>query len=366
MSTVTTPTHGLPESDERGQAVIDLDIHEMLPGVRALLPYLDDHWARYITDYNWPGVQTSWPYAVPTPRGAFRADAYPEDGQAAGSDLGLLQRQHLELHDVEVGICTGVMYASSMQGWPEFASALASAYNDWNIENWLEKEPRLRGSVQVAHQDPVAAAREIDRVGAHPQMVQVFVHTVTEGHKPLGSPYYRPIFDAIERNDLVLAMHQGQATKTVYGYTNTFAEWHMAVPHASMSQLYGLIFNGIFDQYPNLRLVLLESGFSWLPHALWRMDEHYRAFRVETPWLKQLPSEHVHERVRVSTQPREDITKEQFLGLVEMMGSDELIVYSSDYPHFDFDPPDRVLPPGLPPELARKILYHNAKSLYRF
>jgi predicted TIM-barrel fold metal-dependent hydrolase len=131
---------------------------------------------------------------TPTPGGGFRADAYPGDGRPAGSDLALMQRQHLDEHNIEFGVCTGVMYASSMQGWPGFATALAAAYNDWTIETFLDKEPRLRGSIQVAHQDPASAAREIDRLGGHPQVVQVFVHTVSDGgHKPLGDPFYRPI-----------------------------------------------------------------------------------------------------------------------------------------------------------------------------
>jgi predicted TIM-barrel fold metal-dependent hydrolase len=161
-------------------------------------------------------------------------------------------------------------------------------------------------------------------------------------------------------------MHQGQATKTVYGYPRTFAEWHMSHPHATMCQLYSFVFNGVFDEFPDLRLCLLEAGFTWLPHSLWRMDEHYKAFRAETPWVKRMPSDHVRDHVVVATQPKEEISAKHLLDIVDMVGSDRLIVYSSDYPHYDFDPPDRILPKGTPEDLKQKILYQNAKDFYRF
>jgi predicted TIM-barrel fold metal-dependent hydrolase len=59
------------------------------------------------------------------------------------------------------------------------------------------------------------------------------------------------------------------------------------------------------------------------------------------------------------------MTPRQFLGLVEQMESDELILFSSDYPHWDFDSPERALPPGLPEDLTRKILAGNARATYR-
>jgi predicted TIM-barrel fold metal-dependent hydrolase len=69
--------------------------------------------------------------------------------------------------------------------------------------------------------------------------------------------------------------------------------------------------------------------------------------------------------VRFATQPIEEMTARQFLGLIEQMESDELILFSTDYPHWDFDSPLRALPGGLPEDLTRRIFSENARAVYR-
>lgn len=128
--------------------------------------------------------------------------------------------------------------------------------------------------------------------------------------------------------------------------------------------LASLVCNGVFDTYPNLKFAMIESGFSWLPHLLWRFDQNYRALHQEVPWVKSLPSAHILERVRFSTQPTEDISAENWLRLIDMLGSDRLFIFSTDYPHWDFDAPDDAIPRSLPADLRQKIFYENARDLY--
>jgi predicted TIM-barrel fold metal-dependent hydrolase len=54
------------------------------------------------------------------------------------------------------------------------------------------------------------------------------------------------------------------------------------------------------------------------------------------------------------------------LQIIEQMGSDELLMFSTDYPHWQFDSPSEALPSGLPQALERKILYDNARAFYHF
>jgi uncharacterized protein len=217
--------------------------------------------------------------------------------------------------------------------------------------------------VQVACQDPVAAAREIDRVGSHPQMVQVFLPIVTH-MEPVGDSFYHPMLDAMERNNLRLAMHQTQATKTPFGYHRFYIEWHSAIPQASMSEVISLIFNGTFERYPNLKVNVMESGLTWVPHMMSRLDAQYRELRVEVPWVKRLPSDYMRDHIAVTTQPMEQMTAKSLMTYLELMESDEMVMFSSDYPHFDFDSPGRALPPGVPEDIKRKILGENALKFY--
>ncbi|GAB3348093.1 amidohydrolase family protein [Amycolatopsis echigonensis] len=364
MSVEAKPAVHSPAASGVSGAVVDVDIHENMPNLRVLLPYLEPQWQRHITDYGWTHVRSDYPYWPPTAgTGGLRMDAVPEVGGPPGSDLDLMRGQLLDRHDIGMGVLTGQHHFSAMRGWYEFAAAIASAYNDWQIEYWLDRDPRLRGSVQVACQEPEAAAREIDRIGSHPQMVQVFLPMITH-MPPIGDPFYRPMMDAIERNGLQLALHVGQATKTPFGYHRYYVEWHTALPQAGMSEVISLVFNGTFERYPELKVMVLECGFSWLPHAMSRFDQQYRELRAEVPWVKRLPSEHLRERVRVSTQPMEQMTLHQLNKYLELMETDEMICFSSDYPHFDFDAPERILPAGLPESTKRKILRENSLAFY--
>jgi predicted TIM-barrel fold metal-dependent hydrolase len=347
-------------------ALIDTDVHESYRNITDLLPYLEEKWHRFITEYGWPGVTSSWPYVVPTVGGSMRKDAMPADGSTAGSSLELMRQQLLDGHNVSHAVLTGNFHVSSMEAWFDLATALASAYNDWLIANWLNQDGRLRGSVHIAVQDPAAAAREIDRVGRHPQMVQVFLPMVVGHRAGYGDPNYRPIFEAATRNGLSVALHHGRMTKTLFNYPNYFIEWHSSVPHAGMAHIMSLIFGGVLEQFPDLKVAVLETGYTWLPHLMWRLDQQYRGLRIEVPWLKKLPSQYIREQVKLSTQPAEEVDTSHFLQLIDMMGSDRILMFSTDYPHFDFDSPLRALPPRLPEELRNRIVRQNAIDFYGF
>jgi predicted TIM-barrel fold metal-dependent hydrolase len=340
---------------------IDTDVHERAE-LTALLPHLPPLWHKYITDYGW-SPDRFLPYSQPTAGGLDRADAKPLGGGPAGSDFHLLKEQLLDEYDVEHAILTGWLNASSMQeGWSEFKTALMSAYNDWEAERWLERDERLLGSIHVNAWDPEGAVREIDRMAAHPRFVQVMLYS---GDQPFGAPRYHPIFAAAERHGLVVGIHHSENSPTALGRHRYFAEWHTLVPQVFMSQAVSLIFNGVFDKFEDLRVILVEGGFSYVPHLMWKTDQQYRELRHEVPWVKREPSRIIREQMRFATQPIEEFTSAQLLALIDQMGSEELLCFSTDYPHWDFDSPREALPLNLPDDLARKIYLENARATYR-
>jgi predicted TIM-barrel fold metal-dependent hydrolase len=345
--------------------LIDTDVHEyMKNGAIDLVPYIDPHWQRYLDKSGGlgSGIGERSGYVMPITPNTAREDWTLEDG-TAGTDLDAMRAHLFDEEEVSVAILNGLFHMSAMGSDYEFAAALAAAYNDWQIENWLDRDPRLRGSVHVVAHDPEVAAREIDRVAAHPQIVQVFLPTVT--NREYGDPFYRPILEAAVRNELVVALHHGAHTQTVLGQPRYFIEWHtVAAPQANMNQLLSLICNGAFDRYPELKVVILETGVAWVPWFMWRLDENYRELKANVPWLKRLPSEHMRDSVRVSTQPMSEVTPEIFLRLVEMADTDRMYVFSSDYPHWDADSITPLLPPSLPQELRDRIRYRNALETY--
>jgi uncharacterized protein len=354
------------ERPPRTRTLIDTDVHEGLRSKEELLPYLERRWHRHITNTGgiFPGatIPSSFPYVVPTPAPG-RMDWMLPDG-SMGTDLDTLRTHLFDGEQVTTAILNGFFYPSVLVGNFEFAAALAAAYNDWQIEHWLEKDARLRGSIQVVAEDAHVAAREIDRVAAHPQVVQVFLPLVRD--RQYGDPRYRPIFEAAVRHDLAVSFHHGQHTETLLGFPRNWIEWHsFAAPQCSMNQCMSLIFNGLFDKYPELKVVFLESGVAWMPWFMWRLDQQYREARVDVPWVKRLPSDHMRDCVRIATQPMGDIQTKDFVKLVEMVDSDRIFVFSTDYPHYDADSVANTLPDSMPATLRDRIRYENALDTYR-
>jgi uncharacterized protein len=356
---------GAAEHASTGYPVIDADVHESFSSLKDLVPYIEEPWKGLLERKgHWHGFAP--PFISWGAGGGVRLDSRPTDGGPAGSDFDLMREQLLDAYDIRVAVLTGSFYPGMLGDMQvEAAAAMATAYNDYQIDRWLGKHEGLRGSIHVAPQNPEASAREIDRLGSHPQMLQVML-PVGGPTRAYGDPFYFPIYEAAERNGLVVATHHTAYVEGAYGMGRHYIERHALVPQGTMAQVISLMFGGVFDRFPRLNFVCLEGGFTWLPHLLWRMDREYKSVRQEVPWVMKMPSEHIvgDGRLKLSTQPTEDLTTDEFVKVIELIGGDGVLVFSTDYPHFDFDSPLRSLPPGLPDELKRKILYDNARDLY--
>ncbi len=345
------------------RAIIDCDVHHYVASIHTLLPYLSLRWQRYVEESGFQGPAIS-PYPKGSP-GAARIDALPPGGGPAGSDLPLFRAQLLDAWDIEVAILNCLYNFWSVQN-EDFALALARAVNDWTRAEWLEAEPRLRSSIVVPIQNAEMAASEIDRLAEHPGFVQVLLPVRSEA--PYGRRRFRPIFAAATRHGLPVALHFGGTPGnpiTACGWPSYYIEDHTAMSQAFQAQLVSLVCEGVFEEFPALRVVLLEGGFGWLPSLMWRLNKNWKGLRREVPWVWRLPSEIIREHVRVSTQPMEEPEDPRhFAMLLEMLGSDEILMFATDYPHWDFDAPDHAFPVRLPPPLERKIMSENARALY--
>ncbi|HEX4203406.1 MAG TPA: amidohydrolase family protein [Ktedonobacteraceae bacterium] len=356
-----TSSSAATASQKYAGPMIDTDIHETFTSLQDLVPYLQQPWRGLIERKAWTtggnGGLAYW-----ASHGVMRPDALLDDA-TAGSDYGLLKQQVFDLYPIKYGILTAQFAPGVMPGQFEFAAALASAYNDFVVEHWLPRDSRLRTSLHVTPQDPQAAVREIERLGDHPQVVQVMMLI---GKRAYGDPFYHPIFEAAQRHNLVIAMHHHGAVNGALGQEHYYIEWHTNVPQGAMAMVTDLVFNGVFEKFPDLKFAILESGYSWLPHILWRMDQNYKSLHQEIPWVKSMPSKHIRERVKFSTQPVEDISVENWMRLIDMLDSDRMFMFATDYPHWDFDSPDEAIPGGLPADVRRRIFYDNARELFGF
>jgi predicted TIM-barrel fold metal-dependent hydrolase len=244
---------------------------------------------------------------------------------------------------------------------------MAGAVNDWQRAEWLAGEPRLRGSVVVAAQDPARAAAEIDRLGPLPEFVQVLMPV--RARAPLGSRAFWPIYAAAERHGLALAVYAGGSSGnpvTPVGAPSYYLEEYVGLAQAFQAQVVSLVCEGVPVRFPRLPIVLVESGVTWLPALMWRLDKNWKGLRREVPWVDRLPSELIRDSVRLTAQPLDGPDDPARLAAVlDGLGSDRMLMFSTDYPHHQFDDPALTAPAGLSADAMARFLGGNAADTYR-
>jgi predicted TIM-barrel fold metal-dependent hydrolase len=352
-----------------GTRLIDCDIHVEIDAVEEFLAFVEPGQREW---FRAQGPTLGLPgYTWSHPNAWFRQDLEHEPGHFPAAEVESIRREVLDRYGTEIGILTGDDGVTvSLMGSAYRAAAFARAHNDWMRECWLEREPRLRGSILVPAQDPLAAAEEIRRCAADERFVQVLL--VGGSERPYGDPRYLPILEAAVECGLVVAIHSGgegmgiAAPPGGAGPPTFYIEWHTLGSAGSiMAHLVSILVHGVFERLPDLRVVLLEGGVAWLPGILWRLDTNWRGLRAEVPWLDRLPSEVARRHVHFTTQPLEhtDGNDELLWRMLEAAGAPELLCFSSDYPHWDFDDPGQMLK-RLPAEWRDKVMFENAAALY--
>lgn len=341
---------------------IDCDIHPAVGGTRTtLLPYLDDHWKEQVVSRAIDGLDlTSYPPNMPL---AGRADWRPKDGKP-GSDFGLTRRHALDELGASHAICN-VLYGAQAVYDPYMAAAFCKAINDWIAAEWLGQDKRLSASIVVPMQAPDLAVEEIERRAGDDRFVSVLL--LSQGESLLGRRHYWPIYQAAERHKLPIAMHAGsqyrQAPSSI-GWPSYRYEYYIAEAQAFQAQVLSFIYEGVFLKFPELKLVLMESGISWLPAFMWRANKTWRGVRVEVPWVEREPAAIMRDHVRVTTQPFDaPPDAESVANIIDQIGSDRMFLFASDYPHWQFDGDDPI-PPHLPASLVARMCNENPRETF--
>ena len=307
---------------------VDCDLHPAVPHLTSLLPYLNDYWRDQVTTRGMTDLLSqSYPQNSPI---SARPDWRPAKGKP-GSSLEDMQAQALNKFGTAWGICNP-LYGVQLVFSEDMADAFCRALNDWLAKEWLDKDTRLRGSIVIPVQSVEKSVAEIERCAKDRRFVQA------------GSNYHNP--------------------PTSVGWGSYHIEDYVAQAQAFQTQLTSLIVEGVFARHPNLKMVMLESGFTWLPAYLWRLHKFWRGIRMETPWVDRAPLEIVRSNIRFSLQPVDAPPEPETLNrLFDHMQSDELLLFSTDYPHWQFDGQE-ALPAGLTPDLVRKIMIDNPHATY--
>ena len=374
-STRSTPS----EARAGDHKLVDCDVHVHLRrGLEDLKPYLTVPWQRRIgigddlaSSKNIYSDRVSIPRNLLyfNPAGVLRRDAIPPDGSVPASDPTYVCSHLLDAHDIwRAVLIPGEVLGLGAMPNADVAAVIASAYNEWLAGTWLAADRRYRAAVVVAPQDPAQAAKEVRRVGHREGFVTVLVPLT---NLLMGERHYYPIYEAAADLGLPITIHPNSAEgifatgpSMAGGPPTYYVEWHTGLSQVFHANVTSLVCHGVFESFPGLKVVVTEGGLAWLPDVLWRLDKNVKALRDEVPWIRRLPSEYIFEHVRFTTQPFvEPRRREHVHALCDIVCAEKTLMFSSDYPHWDFDDPARALT-WLPEGIRHRVRAENAIELY--
>ena len=295
---------------------------------------------------------------------------YPDDLHAGGVD----PRERLRVMDAE-GIDLAVLYCGLGQALggirdPELAVACHGVWNDW-IAEWVATDTaRLIGSSVIPAHDPHAAAAEVRRVAAMGLKVGVVRPNPIAG-QPLWSRHFDPMYEALVEERMPLGLH-GAGLFDMEGASKRMVDlMAMGTHHALILffdqylTLSGLVYGGVLERHPDLRVLVLECGGGWIAHWMDRLDEFLEAYdwALDAP-LSLAPSDYFRRQCLISFDPGERTMD----AMADLAGEDNLF-WASDFPHSDAKYPgvvDELLESVAPmtDDRARKLVGANAARAY--
>ena len=189
--------------------------------------------------------------------------------------------------------------------------------------------------------------RRFGKYAGHPQVACVFLPSCCVD--PLyGNRRYDPVYDAAQECGLPVVLHAVTAINPVFpfnlqGFETAFMAHAASHTLASIVNAMSMLETGVPVRFPDLRIAFTEGGVGWVPWLGMKLDKEYGERRREVPLLTERPS-HYLQRMFFATQPIEEPEHlEDMATLLGLFDGENNVVFASDWPHHDFDHPDKVL-----------------------
>ncbi len=254
---------------------------------------------------------------------------------------------------------------------PDYAAALARAYNNWAYDYCKHDPQRLKFAAQIAMHDVGMAVEEARRSVTELGAVAVIGTPNPVNDQHLHDEVCEPLWNELERLDVPIGFHptgnsslKDDAGRRYVGHANFHPIAHaIRNPVELMGAIASMTTGGILERHPKLRCAFLEGTAGWLHWWLWRLDDHWEKFGPGCEFqLTMMPSEYFKRQCYIAL----DVDEEPAVDVVNKIGA-EFFVVSSDYPHSDGAFPEAIQEfLGLPfnDEQRRKILWENCSRLY--
>jgi len=243
----------------------------------------------------------------------------------------------------------------------EIEVAMSRAYNRWLCEHVLAHEPRIISMLYLPFNDPEATYKIVQEFGDKKGVVGFMV--TAPRYKAVHDNAYMKTYRLLEEMGKPISFHAAynwndQSLSLLNRFISVHAlgfMWH------NMVHMTNWVVNGIPERFPKLKVMWIESGLTWAYSLMQRLDHSYKMRTSDCPSLKRKPSEYMRE-MYFSSQPMELPDDPSILeATFKMIKAETQLVWSSDYPHWDFDLPSVIYDqPFLSETAKRNILGANA------
>ncbi len=243
---------------------------------------------------------------------------------------------------------------------PELLAAVCRAYNDWSREFCSADPERLRWAAMLPIQAPDLAIEEAKRAAAN-GCVSYYLRPNPTADRNLYHEDFHPLWAAVSALDRPICIHDSGSPKLPsYGdRMDSHVTGHIiAHPVEAMVAMMSLIWFGVLERFPDLRVVHVEADAGWVPYWLQRMEQHWEfSGNAEHPEMTKPPTEYFLRQVWVAARGDERTLP----SAIDLVGEDNFC-FNTDYPH-----PDGTFPGGfaafdrqpLSEDIKRKILWDN-------
>ena len=247
----------------------------------------------------------------------------------------------------------------------EVEVAMCRAYNRWLCERVLAHEPRIVSMLYLPFNDPEATYRTVKDFADKKGCVGFMV--TSPRYKPVHDNAYIKTYALLEEIGKPIAFHAAYSwDDRALQMTNRFISVHaLGFMWFKMIHMTNWVINGLPVRFPKLKVMWVESGLTWAASLMQRLDHSYMMRTSDAPTLKEKPS-HYMKQMYYSTQPMEMPEDKSIMqSTFKCINADTQLVWSSDYPHWDFDLPSTIYDlPFLNETQKRNILGGNAARLF--
>jgi predicted TIM-barrel fold metal-dependent hydrolase len=351
---------------------------------------LRDRGPRVIENDN--GAYWSWEGRIFSPHGYYTAAqgsgamwAIERGGVMRPGELrpttAELRLRDMDRDGAEVSIMYGPTDPMAIAD-PELRRLCYQAYNDWLSEFCAARPARLIGVPQLSMEDPLAARDELARLAKRGGLPHVNI-LASRAQPPVYDDAWEPFWALAEEIGIPIGFHLAvvvkktrldEAQRSAANLVVTVASQYAQEPPGIqlLESMTGVIFNGVLDRHPKVKIVMAEAGLAWVPSMIQGLDIWYQRSRdgrrltgEKPPALpKKLPSEYFHRQIWISF-------VDDPLG-VKMVGNvldADKVMFGSDYPHPASTWPNSQAAIAaqiecLPAATVQKITRDNARSLF--